>query len=394
MARKTSSRRRFGQIRQLPSGKVNARYADPDGRLTPAGEPVRHSRTFDTTLDAEAWLTDERRSISAGTWTPPAERRRKKLERITFTEYANAWLPNRLTKAGEPLKPATKQLYRKHLDNHILPALGHLTLDEITPTVIRRWHTSLGTVGPTARAHSYALAKVIFATAVRERAGGITENPCTIEGASQTAIRQHEVVIPTPKQLDALAEAMPDRYALIVHLGAWCGLRWGELTELRRGDVSPKRERVTVTRAVTRVGSEDVVGTPKSIAGMRTVTVPTHVRPLLKAHLRSYVQPGKDALLFPAPTSPDRHLSPGGFRKVWKVAATRVGLDGYRIHDLRHHAATTAARAGATTAEVQRRIGHATPAMAARYQHASDDRDQEIAARMSELARKKRGRKN
>jgi hypothetical protein len=45
-----------------------------------------------------------------------------------------------------------------------------------------------------------------------------------------------------------------------------------------------------------------------------------------------------------------------------------------------------AAAAGATVAELMARIGHATPAMAMRYQHASAERDQAIAAALSEIA--------
>lgn len=44
------------------------------------------------------------------------------------------------------------------------------------------------------------------------------------------------------------------------------------------------------------------------------------------------------------------------------------------LHDLRHAAATLAAQAGATTAELMAHIGHSTPRAARRYQHATDDR--------------------
>lgn len=43
------------------------------------------------------------------------------------------------------------------------------------------------------------------------------------------------------------------------------------------------------------------------------------------------------------------------------------------------------AAAGATTAELMRRMGHSTPNMAVRYQHALDDRDSEIARKLSQM---------
>ena len=44
-----------------------------------------------------------------------------------------------------------------------------------------------------------------------------------------------------------------------------------------------------------------------------------------------------------------------------------------------------AAQSGATIAELMGRLGHATPAMAIRYQHVAEGRDGEIARRMSEM---------
>ena len=65
-----------------------------------------------------------------------------------------------------------------------------------------------------------------------------------------------------------------------------------------------------------------------------------------------------------------------------RVTAGRPDL---HFHDLRHTGATLAAAAGATIAELMARIGHSTPAMAMRYQHAGADRDKAIAAALSEI---------
>ena len=71
-----------------------------------------------------------------------------------------------------------------------------------------------------------------------------------------------------------------------------------------------------------------------------------------------------------------------GFNKA-REAAGRPDL---RFHDLRHTGAVLAARAGATIAELMARLGHTTPAAAMIYQHAAEDRDSEIARRLSEMA--------
>ncbi len=64
-----------------------------------------------------------------------------------------------------------------------------------------------------------------------------------------------------------------------------------------------------------------------------------------------------------------------------------AGRDDLRWHDLRHTGATLAAQAGATTAELQARLGHSTAAASQLYQHAAKGRDRAIADQLSRLAK-------
>jgi integrase len=76
-------------------------------------------------------------------------------------------------------------------------------------------------------------------------------------------------------------------------LAAWCGLRFGELTELRRSDIDMKNGRIRVRRAVVHVGGKSVVTTPKSDAGIRDMAIPPHLLPILKTHI-ALVSPGPE----------------------------------------------------------------------------------------------------
>ena len=70
-----------------------ARYRGPDRR--------ERSKTFRRKSDAERWLTQQRSLMAQGDWTDPA------LGRITFGEYAEAWLESRAD-----LKPKTRHQYQ------------------------------------------------------------------------------------------------------------------------------------------------------------------------------------------------------------------------------------------------------------------------------------------
>jgi len=356
--------RAFGYLRKLPSKRYQASYVGPDG--------MRHkaSTTFETKADADAWLSDRRREIRGEEWAAPI-----KGAPLTFGAYAERWLMHR------QLKPRTRYHYGKMLDSRILPTFKDVPIRAISADLVDDWYAAQGDERPTARSHAYGLLRAILAGAVQARV--IKFNPCHIRGAGNTK-RVHKSEPATLAELETIVAAMPDRYQLMTLLAAWCAMRFGELTELRRGDVDLKRGIVKIRRAVVRVDGEMIVGTPKSDAGTRDVAIPPHLMPLVEAHLAEHAEPGKDGLLFPAASG--GHMVPSTLYKVWYRARTAAGRDDLRWHDLRHTGAVLAAQTGATLAELMGRLGHSTPGAALRYQHAALDRDREIAKALSAMA--------
>lgn len=359
-----SRRRSFGRLRQRPGGRWQAGYIGPDGNLHMA------PRTFDRESDAEGWLAAERKKIDLGTWGAV-----ERSDGITLRKYAAHWIEHR------QLRPRTKALYESLLERLILPGLGDIKLVALTPAKVREWHTGLGTDTPTRNAHAYSLLHAICATAVQDEL--LDGNPCRIPKASQTK-RRREVDILTPAELDKLAGKMPKPLQMSVTLAAWCGLRWGETSELRRKDIEPDCNAIHIRRAVTYRDGAAHVGKPKTDAGVRTVAVPPHIRPALKKHLAEHVGKSREALLFT--NGEGGHVHHYLYQYPWEKARAAIGKPNLRVHDLRHVGAVLAAQSGATTAELMNRLGHTTPAMALRYQHVAAGRDAEIAERMSRLA--------
>jgi integrase len=381
-------RRRFGQARQLRSGRWQARWmlagqwhtarrVDDDNRdLGPL--------TFTTRRKAEDHLSWVSREIEAGRWKPPHSLAGKESTVPTLREYAAAWLAER------DLEATTREHYRHLLDDHILPTLGDIFISEIVPAMVRSWHANLARASgtgrskvpdrPTARAHAYGLLRTICNTAVAEEV--IAANPCRIRGAGQ-AKRVKQIRPASLAELEALVRAMPQRYRLLVLLASWCGLRFGELAELRRSDVDVTNAVIHVRRGVVRTKDGRVVKGPKSDAGRRDVSIPPHLMDAVKAHLRKNSS-GRDDLLFPARHG--GHLAPATLYRVFYPARNAAGRPDLRFHDLRHTGAVLAAQTGAGLADLMSRLGHSTPAAAMRYQHAARDEDRKIAAALSDLA--------
>ncbi len=376
MAGKRHPRRGFGAVRVLPSGRVQASYIGPD--LTRHVAPT----TFPTRMDAEGWIAAERRLLDSSSWQPPSARSSSEPGRrvMTLDEFAADAL-NRRRVRGEPLRPTTLRVYRSIYDRVISPDLGHLELTALTTATVNRWYDDVGASCPTQRARAYGILHSLLTQAIEE--GHLATNPCHIRGAAK-ARRARRITVATPAEVSAIAAEMPENLRLLVLLAGWCGLRFGELVELRRSDIDIRRGTVTIARAYVRVDGKDIVGKPKTAAGTREVAIPPHLLPAVDEHLTQHVKPGPRALLFPR--ADGQHLTHTTFTKTFVKARSAAGRPDLRLHDLRHSAAVLAAQTGATTAELMARLGHSTPAAAMIYQHAARGRDAQIAVALSRMA--------
>jgi integrase len=188
-------------------------------------------------------------------------------------------------------------------------------------------------------------------------------------------------------EIAALADAIGERWRALVLLSAWCGLRWGEVIELRRHDFGSGCETVTIWRGVTHRSGVCTVGSTKSDAN-RIVVIPPHIRADVKTHLDTYTKPESNALLF-VPVRGGFHLDNKSFADSYlKPALKSIGKGSVTHHDLRHFAGTMTARVGGTVSETMARLGHSTAKASMLYQAAVDERQVVIAEALSALATK------
>lgn len=374
---KGAPRRGFGRIRRERSGRYSAAYVGPDLQLH------RATVTFEARLDAEGWLHAEHRRIEQGEWVSPtallearAEAERiEQLNRVAVREYAARWL------AARELRPGTIADYNALLRRHIYPTLGDVAVRDLTRADVKTWFGGLNPQTPRLRAKAYSLLRSIMNGAVDDEL--ITVNPVQIRSAG--ASRRVKKIEPASlEELASLVAAMPDRLQLAVLLGAWCAMRYGEIAELRRRDIDLDHDKVRIRRGVTWVDGHPVVGPPKTAAGVRDVSIPPHLLPIVEDHLAHHTGPGPDALLFPA--AQGSQIWAPTFHKSYRKAREAAGRPDLRFHDLRHTGAVLAAATGATLAELMQRLGHTTAGAAMRHQHAARDRDAQIAEALSRIA--------
>jgi len=151
----------------------------------------------------------------------------------------------------------------------------------------------------------------------------------------------------------------------------YCGLRFGEAAALRVDDVDLNARRIRVRRSITHVRKTGLVEGPTKNHSARTVPVPVFLVRLLKTEIADR---DSSALVFQSRRG-GGYLTLGQARYAFGKAVIAVGgIDGVRLHDLRHTCASLAIRAGANVKVVQKLLGHKSAVLTLdRYGHLFPD---------------------
>lgn len=373
--KKRQSRRpsEFGNVRKTPNGTWQTRYKGPDGI-------THYTSGFRTKNAGRDHLATVRGDILAKTWrspkAPPLPQER------TVRQYAEEWLQLR---RGD-LRPSTQELYANLLRVHILPVLGDRSLADLTPPVVRSWHSERKqATGPAAVRQAYVLLRSIMGTAVRDEI--LTRNPCQVVGAGQPKGAERPYL--SRVTAEAIAAGMPtEEMRAFILLKFWACLRLGEVLALRVGDLvyRPGHDGkpvlvVRVNKALVRVGSTMVEGAPKTKESVRDVPLPRQAEVMIMGYVRSRSALPTAYLFAGADAEP---LAPHHVRAAFHEAHRALGLEGFHLHDLRHGGLTYAALQGATLGQLRSRAGHASARMVMHYQRIAAELDDRLAWTMSD----------
>ncbi|MCC8243800.1 tyrosine-type recombinase/integrase [Saccharothrix luteola] len=373
----SDKRRRFGRVRQLPSGRWQARYQGPDDRQHTA--PM----TFEREKDADRWLAAVETDISRDDWTNPDA------GKIKLRVYAEAWIKER------DLAVRTVELYDGLLRNHVGPRIGDVMLADLTPSRVRRWRKEMQDdgVGEVTVAKAYRFLRAVLNTAAAPEERLLKHNPCTIKGGGQE--RSPERPTATLKQVFRAADAIEERYRLMVLLATFGSLRFAEMVGLKRRDFSVVHDSertfcvVQVERQTVQPDSGPLFEDDPKAKSKRPVTLPPFLGEEIEAHLSQFVDDDEDAWVFVGPKGgrPKRN----NFWHIWDKARKAAGMPDVHLHDLRHTGNTLAAETGATLRELMDRMGHSSTRAALIYLHAREERGRSIATGIEALVSAEKG---
>ena len=263
---------------------------------------------------------------------------------------------------AERCKPTTQGEYRRAVDLFVKPAMGAFKLVDVTRADVARLHHAHRDKPYQANRTLGVLSKMFnLAEVWGLRPDG--SNPC-----------RHVPKYPEKKRERFLSDAELSR---LVATLAECEAEGSEtpfvvaafrlliLTGCRLGEVQTLRwEHV----------KGGVIELPDSKTGARRIPLNAQARAVLDALPRA---PGAAFVI--AGATPDGHVT--DLQKPWRRIRARAGLDGVRIHDLRHTYASRLVSRGETIQMVGKLLGHTQLQTTMRYAHLADDPVRQAAER-------------
>ena len=299
------------------------------------------------------------------------------------------------------IRSTTHASYATHIQKHILPSLGQVKLQKLTPVMINSLYAQLlkdgkvcGSGGLSANSVRRVHATLHRALNDAVRWDRLFRNPCDAADPPRVgADREERTQAWTSLELRQFLKAVRNErlYPLWLTL-AMTGLRRGEALALRWSDVDLERARLSVRRSLVPINGTVEVHEPKTSRGRRLVALD----PFTVSVVRAWCRRQKEERLEWGPawtdsglafTRPDGKLiHPERVSKAFRAAVKRTGLPQIHLHDLRNTHATLALAAGIHPKVVSDRLGHSTVAITLDiYSHAIPALSEEAAATVAAL---------
>lgn len=190
--------------------------------------------------------------------------------RVPFETYARKWLD------AQTFEETTREAVELRLRLHAFPAPGDRNFSDVQPSAIQGWLRTLAELAPTYRKVVFANVSTIFTAAVDDEL--ISKNPCKAASVRRPRSDPKKLAPWTNERVLAVRDELPERYQLVIWLGAGLGLRQGEIFALSPGDIDFEAGEVHVRRQVKLFGGNAQVFGSRRAARCERSHFPTPCR--------------------------------------------------------------------------------------------------------------------
>ena len=310
-------------------------------RFTYKGRQIRKSTETNEKKLAERIYHKVLGEVAEGKWFEKLPGEKK-----TFKEMMEKYL-------GEyASKKISEKSFRGYAKKPI-SYLGDYLLSEVTPKTLNEYKTRRRNdgIGPASLNRELATMKKAFNLAIKEWEW-VKDNPVARISMEEENNKRDRWL--TDEEEERLLRVCPSWLKELVTFALNTGMRVGEIISLEWKGVDLFRKTVTVFKSKNKEP--------------RTIPINKTVFEMLKDKIKVKSISG---LVFPSPTHTRFHGT--SIDHAFKKAVKKARIEDFHFHDLRHTFATRVVQSGKDLYQIQKLLGHKSPAMTQRYAHHSPE---------------------
>ncbi len=278
-------------------------------------------------------------------------------DKFSVADFLSVWLE---TIIKPKVAPTTYQRYEQHVRLHLVPHLGAVRLNKLTPLHVQQLYAAMEKAGdsPSERAKTGSTLRMALRRAVRLRF--LVYNPAL--DVPKPKVTKEEI---HPLDLDQVGKfleaARRDRlYALYV-LAVDSGMRQGELFALQWPDIDFDGPSVQIQRSLEEIDGQLRLKEVKTGKSRRRIDLSPFTVAVLNDHRQRMLAEGNATGPVFCDTEGKWLRKSNVTRRSFKPILRRAGLGAeVRFHDLRHTCATLLLMADENVKVVSERLGHAS----------------------------------
>lgn len=307
---------------------------------------------------------------------------------MMYNNWLKEWLQNYI-------KPSTKKRtfnqYSKIIKTHILPYLGDLKLEELTPLIIQKFITKLSINGNkcTGKGLSASYIRMIVSIIKNslKEAHLISYLPnYTLDKVNYPKIIEKKIecfTINEQKKIEFAAKTTKkDKYLGII-LCLYTGLRIGELLALTWNDIDFEKSILIISKTCYDSSEEGTrirnINMPKTKNSIREIPLPTKILEMLKEMKK------KSKCEFVIAEG-EKFVFMRSYQRTFELLLKKLKIPHKGFHSLRHTFATRALECGMDVKTLSEILGHKNPTITLnRYVHSLWEHKKEMMNKLSML---------
>lgn len=259
--------------------------------------------------------------------------------------------------------------YTSAMNNYIFPFMGNMKVIDVRDMHIQTLINEMGKKDLSESLQKKVLIALNGMFKYAKKNGLIISNPVEDVEVYNVPVDIREALTPNEVKI-ALDTCKGMRAEIGIHLALYCGLRRGELAEIKWEDINNQYECLIVTNAVEYINNRPKKKGPKSEAGIRIIPIPPELWQMLQNSPRNSI--------YIVPSAKGVQMSESAVRRLIEPVQNRIEKrsDGFRVtwHRLRHTYSTNLEKMGLSPKTRQYLMGHATVSLTDNvYTHFQDE---------------------